>query len=306
MKRILLFLFLLIFTLALKAQDNGESPADIKARMATIRKNTDWNDPEAAKEANAQIEVLSTKLTQAIRKKNAQAKQDAGEASGQGGDQANQDEMNEINQEVGDYNDQLWNQMMKIVREGGEWDMAKPLREEIVQEYKDDEDPTIKSQQWLDSIPYLLINLSMPHVDVVISQMPMFRGIRNLIITADKAVVSADLDQIFRNAKDYPLQRLSIINLKTAVSSLPESIGNFSRLKILELYNNDLAELPSDISRLIQLQMLYVDINPINSLVQVISQLKHLSELGIAKTNISESEIENIKMVLPGCKILEE
>jgi Leucine-rich repeat (LRR) protein len=302
MKQILLFVILLLLAMALKAQDNGESPSDIKARMATIRKNTDWNDPEAAKEANKQIEDLAVKLTQAIRKQNAQAQQE----SGQGQNLENQDESNEIKEEVDSYNDQLWNQMMKIAREGGKWDMAKPLRDEIIQEYKDDEDPSIKNADWFKSMPYLLINMSMPHVDAIIDQMPNFKGIKSLIITCEHKGTAVDLENIIRNAQEYPLTELHIINFGSSVTSLPSGISTFKGLTTLSLFNNEISRMPEFISGLHELDTLWVDLNPLDELFSVVSPLHKLKQLSIAKTPLSDTEIKLIENALPDCEIIKQ
>ncbi len=312
MKHILLFIFLLFFAVALKAQDNGESPADIKARMSAIRKGTDWSDPAAAKEANAKIEELSAKLTLAIRNKNSPQQQptNENENTARGENTAGNDtksdveKKNEMQQKIDDFGNKLWNQMMAIVREGGAWDMAKPLREEIVEEYKDDENPTVKCKECIQSMPFLLINMSMPHAQVIIDQMPVFKGIKTLVITADTKGSNVNLDEILQNAKGYPLEELYIINFGSSVSGLPSSVGDFSGLTVLNVLNNNISGLPASVAKLGNLKTLHTDINPINSLLSIVSSLKNLEQLGVGKTGISETEIGQIHHALPKCKIL--
>jgi Leucine-rich repeat (LRR) protein len=196
--------------------------------------------------------------------------------------------------------------MMKIAREGGKWDMAEPLREEIVQDYKDDEDPTIKNNEWLETMPTLVLNLSWPHIQLLIDQMTMFKGIKTLIITCDRKGTPVDLEKILKNAVDYPLEDLYIINFGSSVSVLPECIGNFSSLTHVGLFNDNINQLPSSFSNLTGIQTLYLDINPVSSIIGEISQMKKLSELGIAQTKISADEISKISKLIPTCKITTE
>jgi len=296
MKKIRILLLFLVLCFSVAAQNTSNDAASIRAQMSAIRKSTNWSDPAAAKAANAKIEALSAKLTQALRKNNQSQQAGIGTPS----DVATK---NEIQQEMDDYSSKLWNQMMKIVREGGQWDMAEPLREEIVEEYKEDENPAIKNPEWFQSMTYLLVNLSLPHVQVIIDQMPLYRGIKTLVITTEKPVANPDLDRILRNAKEYALEELYIINFGPSLKSLPSTVGDFTGLKLLAVYNNGLGSLPASVTRLTDLSSLQIQDNPINTLQPAISSLKNLKELGIELTKLSENEISQIQKTLPECKI---
>ena len=63
MKRI--FFVIVAVSLFLFAKGQGNSPAAIKAQMAKIRQSTNWDNPDAAKKANQQIENLSSQLIKA-------------------------------------------------------------------------------------------------------------------------------------------------------------------------------------------------------------------------------------------------
>jgi len=300
MKKIRILLLFLVLCFSVAAQNTSNDAASIRAQMSAIRKSTNWSDPAAAKEANAKIEALSAKLTQALRK-NSQSQHPAQQAGiGTPSDVATK---NEIQQEMDDYSNKLWNQMMKIVREGGQWDMAEPLREEIVEEYKEDENPAIKNPEWFQSMTYLLVNLSLPHVQVIIDQMPLYRGIKTLVITTEKPVANPDLVRILRNAKEYALEELYIINFGPSLKSLPSTVGDFTGLKLLAVYNNGLGSLPASVTKLDDLSSLQIQDNPINTLQPAISSLKNLKELGIELTKLSENEISQIQKTLPECKI---
>jgi len=302
MKHIILLLIFLLTNMILLAQNTNNEATQIKQQMSAIRKSTNWGDPAAAKEANAKIESLSAKLTQALRQNNSAQQQP------QGNNETPSDAnvKNKIQQEIDDYSNKLMSQMMKIAREGdeGKMDLAEPLREEIKQEYKDDDDPKIKCREWLQSMPYLLINMSEPQVQVIIDQMAVFKGIKTLVVTCNTKGTPVDLEEILRNASGYPLEELYIINFGNSVSSLPSDIGNFSKLNMLSVYNNNLAQLPASISKLTNLNALYADINPIQSIKPVVSSLSGLKNLGVAKTGISEAEINQIRQILPTCVIL--
>jgi len=302
MKHIFLLFVFLLANMTLLAQNTNNEATQIKQQMSAIRKSTNWGDPAAAKEANAKIESLSAKLTQALRQNNSAQQQP------QGNNETPSDAnvKNKIQQEMDDYSNKLMSQMMKIAREGdeGKMDLAEPLREEIKQEYKDDDDPKIKCREWLQSMPYLLINMSEPQVQVIIDQMAVFKGIKTLVVTCNTKGTPVDLEEILRNASGYPLEELYIINFGNSVSSLPSDIGNFSKLNMLSVYNNNLAQLPASISKLTNLNALYADINPIQSIKPVVSSLSGLKNLGVAKTGISEAEINQIRQILPTCVIL--
>jgi hypothetical protein len=301
MKQIqILFLFLVIcFSVA--AQNTTNEAASIRAQMSAIRKNTNWSDPAAAKAANTKIQELSAKLTQALRQGKPQTLPPGSEG-------INPEEAAKIQQENDEYGNKLWNQMMKIVSEGGngKWDLAKPLREEIVEEYKEDENPAIKNPEWLKSMSYLLINLSLPQVQVIIDQMPNFRGIKTLIITTEKPVTNLHLDQIFKNARDYELEELYVINFGKALTNLPAAVGDFPKLQTLAVYNNGIGSLPASISKLSNLASLQIQDNPIKTMQPMVSALKNLKELGVSKTDLSDNELNQIKKMLPECQITKQ
>jgi hypothetical protein len=302
MKRILPLIIFLLINLVLIAQDANNEAAQIKKQMAAIRQSTNWSDPIAAKEANAKLEALGAQLTQALRQNNST------QQAAQGNNETPSDakEKMVMQQKMDEYSNMLSSQMMKIVREGdeGHMDLAEPLREQIVQEYKEDDDPKIKCREWLQSMPYLLINMSKPEIQVVIDQMEMFKGIKTLVVTCDTKGTAVDLEEILRNAAGYPLEELYIINFGSSVSHLPAGIGNFSKLNLLSVFNNNLAELPSSISKLTNLNFLYTDLNPIQTVLPVVSSLSGLKSLGVVKTGIPVAEITQIQQSLPKCIIL--
>lgn len=301
MKRLRVIFLFLVFCISVAAQNTGNDAASIRAQMSAIRKSTNWNDPAAAKAANTKIQELAAKLTSALRQGKPQNLPPGSEG-------IKPEEAAKIQQENDDYSNKLWNQMMKIVQEGGKgkWDLAEPLREEIVEEYKEDENPTIKNNEWLESIPTLVLNLSWPHIKLIIDQMSMFSGIKTLIVTCDTKGTAVSLEQILKNAAEYPLEELYIINFGSSVSVIPEQIGTFSNLTHVGLFNNNISQLPSAMTGMTKLETLYLDLNPLSSISGKIGTMKKLTELGLAKTRISADEISKISKLLPNCKILTE
>lgn len=298
MKKIQIILLLLVICLMVSAQNTGNDAASIRAQMSRIRKTTNWSDPAAAKAANAKIQELAAKLTSSLRQGKPQTLPTGFEG-------INAEETAKIQQENDDYSNKLWNQMMKIVGEGenGRWDLAEPLREEIVQEYKDDESLKVVSPEFLEEMTFLCIDMSMPGIQEVIDQMENYRSIKTLVITGGKNGVPVDLESLISKAAHYPLQHLYIINFRNFVTKIPQAISNFTDLTRLTLYNNKITQLPPGLGTLISLKMLYVDMNPIVAITPAISNLS-LDTLGIAKTQIGEDEINRIKQQLPNCKIL--
>lgn len=269
-----------------------ENAASIRQQMAKIRQSTNWEDPVAAKKANDAIRDLSKKL---MMTGNPGANMPPG---------LSKPEVEEMHQEGVEDKMKLWDQMMTIAREGGAWDLAKPLREEIVQEYKDDESLKVLSPEFLEEMTFLCIDMSMPGIQELIDQMEKYKSIKTLLITGGKHGAKVDLEMLISKASKYPLDQLYIINFRNFVTRIPASISNFQDLTSLTLYNNKITQLPANISSLISLKKLYVDMNPIAILTPAINTLKNLEFIGIAKTQIAEDEIAQIKQHLPNCKIL--
>jgi len=290
------WLFVLLQLLFAGAYAQESDAAAIRKQMSDIRKSTNWEDPEAARMANEKIKALSKQLMSLSNSQNSEGSNAAASSQQQ---MSEEDQQKAVDQKM-----QMWEQIMKIASEGGSWDLAEPLRLEIVEEYKEDENPSIKNSEWLQSISYLLVNLSFPHVQVIIDQMPMYRGVKTLIITTDKPVAIINLSQILKNAKDYPLEELYIINFGPALSSLPQEISNFPMLKLLAVYNNGLSGLPAWTANLSNLSSLQIQNNPIISILPAVISLNNLQELGIALTKISADEISQIQKALPECNII--
>ena len=287
------FLLLLVLLLAVPSFSQDMDATQIKMRMAEIRKTTNWDNPAEAKKANDEIKELSKKLM----------------LSGKNQNPANQSDSLKLEQEKEniDYKLKLFGQINESVKQGENADilLGEPVRDEIAEDYKNDESPTIKNQEYLDEMDLLVIDMSLKTVQRTIDQMEKFKSIKTLIITGSKFGAAVDLQNLLSRAKNYPLENIYIINFKLFVSSIPKQIKQFKNLKLLAVFDNQISSLPSEIGSLFSLETLYIDVNPISSVLSVVGKLKQLKYLGLVKTQISDSEITEIKKLLPNCEVLE-
>lgn len=301
MKRFWVFLFLSIFTCAAFGQ---QDVASIRKEMAKIRQSTNWNDAAAAKKANEQIKELSKKLMSAG---NNQGNTNTGQSQNQSGskDKPNS-ESQKVQQDIAADKMKMWEQIMKSAAGGKGADilLAEPIREEIKEEYKAEESSKTSSPQMLEEMTFLCLDMSSPTVQLIIDQMENYKSIKTLVITGGKFGVPVDLRTLFSKAENYPLKQLYIINFRIFVKDIPKEVGQFSKLNLLALYNNQISKLPPEISTLTSLKKLYVDMNPIEVMTPAVNSLSLLDTLGIAKTKVSETEITKIEQLLPNCNIL--
>jgi hypothetical protein len=294
MNRFLIICLMLFLSCAAYPQAKQKSADELKKEMAQIRQNTDWSNQAESDSAQAKIEALSKQLMM-IRKM--EQPQQAGTTV----DSA------KLQEEV-DYKMKMWHQMMEGVAQGENGDilLGKPVRDEIVEAYKDDESPKIKNPYIFQELTLLCIDMSLPTVQRTIDQMDKFKTIQTLIIIGGEMGAPVDLNDLLTRAENYPLRNLYIVNFKHFVTAIPGNIDTFKDLTLLSLVNNQIKELPPEIGSLSSLNTLFIDINPIATLSPVIEQLRQLETLGIGKTDIPQSEIDQIKKLLPDCKILFE
>jgi hypothetical protein len=296
MKQLFLIMLLVLAFAAIKAQNSGGNASDIRKQMATIRQSTDWDDPVAAKKANEQIRELSKKLMV------------AGKAPADLPNNLSKEEADRAKEDAVDDKMKMIGQIMKSVAggEGADILLGEPVREEIVEDYQKDDDKTIQNSEFLQSMTFLLINMSMPGIDLVIKQMPNFKGIKMLVIISGGKAVSTDFQTILNNAKGYPLESLYITDFGIFLDKIPPQVFKFSNLQKLGIYNNKINSLPPEMESFANLKELYVDVNPITTLSPWIAKLSNLQKLGIGNTKISTTDIAAIKTQLPNCQILEK
>lgn len=311
MKRWLMVMMICVS--ALVTAQSTQSPDQIRQRMAEIRRTTNWDDPAAAKKANEQIRDLAKQLlsgTNMQGRSGAPAGSGAGTGSGSG-NQSGQDssddaeKMAEISQDMAQQKIDIFGQIIKAAGGGKGADilLAEPLREEIVEEYRQDD--AIEPIPWVaGELEVLVIDVSMRGIQAIIDIMPLYKSIRTLVITNTQSPVPVDLTTIVKNAADYPLDELYIVNLGVFVTTLPQEISLFRNLKTLGIFNNSLTSLPGVIEELPGLKKLYADNNPLMSTFPVLNKLKNLEELGLINTEVLESEIAQLENMYPACKVI--
>ncbi len=292
---------------AFVSAQNTQSPDQIRQQMAKIRQTTNWDDPAAAKKANEEIRNLAKMLMSG-------SGQQSGAGSGSGSGSGNQsgqntsndsEELAEISQDMAQQKMDIFSQIWKAAAggEGADILLAEPLREEIVNEYKEEDSP--------QSIPFvaeelevLVIDVSMKGIQAIIDNMPLYKSIKTLVITNSTSPVPADLSSILKNAADYPLKELYIVNLGVYVTTLPKEITQFRNLVTLGIFSNWISTLPDNIASLSKLKKLYADNNPLTTTFPVMNGLPQLEELGLINTKVPESEISRIQEMYPSCKVI--
>ncbi|HCY76768.1 MAG TPA: hypothetical protein DHV28_12680 [Ignavibacteriales bacterium] len=291
MKQFISIFFIIMLCTALFAQKDL-TPEQIKNKMTQIRENTDWSDPVASKKANEEIKTLSKQLMMSRVSNNPVNQIDSVHA------QIQKENIESISGQ--------WNQIMEASRYGKDADilLGKPIREKIVEDYKEDESPKNITPEFFKEMSVLVIDMSIPTVQRTIDVMQNFKGIETLIIIAGNKSAAVNLTDILKRALHYPLKELYVINFGQFVTSIPKEINQFKNLSTLAVFNNNINQLPEMKSFASKLDSLFIDMNPINSLFPAISSMKNLKKLGIAKTSISDAEIKEIEKLLPDCEVI--
>lgn len=290
------FLSLLILLCALSCYTTAQQDAaSIKQQMSAIRKSTNWEDPVAAKKANEQIKELSKKLMMT--------------GNPQGNQPPNQSkaEVEQAKKDATDEKMKTWSQIMKSASGGESADvlLGEPVREEIKEDYRNDESDGINPAILSESTT-LILDFSLPVTQFLVSQMELFRSIKTLVIIGVESIVPVDLNNILEKAIKYPLYELYIVGFEANLKKIPENIVLFPKLTILGLYGNKISVLPATLLKLTNLKVLQLDYNPILTIQPLKELVKNLEELSIKKTEIPQSEVADIKQMFPNCKIQAE
>jgi len=301
-----LLMVLMLCLSALVSAQNTQSSDQIRQRMAKIRQTTNWDDPAAAQKANEEIRNLAKQLMSGG---NQQFGSGTGSASGsakQSGQNTSNDgeQLAEINQNMAQQKMDILSQIWKAAAsgEGADILLAEPLREVIVNEYKE-EDNRQPIGFVAEELEVLVIDVSMRGIQVVIDIMPLYKSVKTLVITNSQSPVPVDLTEILKNAADYPLDELYIVNLGIYVTKLPQEVSQFRNLKTLGIFNNSLTSLPEAMKNLSGLKRLYADNNPLRTTFPALNALRNLEELGLLNTEVPDSEITMIENMYPACKV---
>jgi hypothetical protein len=278
------------------APDPSTDPAAIQAEIRKIRKRTDWSNEQAVTKSNDQIKNLLRQLEKGRLQQEAAKGMERGEAPP---DQEDQPVVNRAS---------VREQVQKTAAEGrgAALNLTGELRKKIVEEYKEERKPEISNPAFFAEMTTLVINIETPQGQATIKQLDKFISVRRLIISGGKSGGPINLEDVFRMAAKLPLEELHIINFRAFVVAIPESLAAFKALSKLALYNNAIQNLPASISSLTALKALYVDVNPLSSVLPVVEKLPELKTLGLAKTKVSGAEISSIRKSLPQCKVITE
>lgn len=179
------------------------------------------------------------------------------------------------------------------------------LKGNMLRELQEENDTLSTSFEFMQTAPLLIINLDKPDSRYYNSegfQLPS--NLETLIIKGNGSGLQLDLNALFGKLNPETLTELYITNDKSGISDLPDAIGELKNLKKLGLFGNHISQLPASIGNLSELELLYIDMNPILKLPESIGKLKNLKTLGIAKTEIGETEKQRIQKMLPNCNIL--
>lgn len=284
---------------------NQQQITALRQQMAKIRQTTNWNNAAEAKKANEQIKALMKKLMEL----NSAASAGTGSSS-EGGEPENKDaqKINELQMAMAQQRADVYNQIWEAGSAGKSAPvlLAQPIREEIIREFKEDESQQAANAEYLQEKKILVLDLSMPGVDLVIGQMEHYQSIQTLVITGGKNGAVVDLNDILAKAAGYPLRELLIINFKLFVRAIPDKLSAFDQLEVLALYNNHLEQLPESINSLTHLSKLYLDMNPLQSLNPLFRNSVHPDTIGLAKTSIPVAEQNRYKQLNPQCQLLTE
>lgn len=266
-------------------------PGAIRKELRALRKRTADNDPRVS----ARIDQLLKQLQKL------QGQRDAAESRARGEERPDDEGDDAVMTR-----EKSWEQTEKIVAKGkgAHIDLAEPVRKQIAEEYEEDRDKSIKNPAFYTELTLLIIDLSRKEAPTLIDLLDKFTSIRTLILTGGEHGAPVDLPFILNKAKKLPLTELYIFNFGGYLSSVPESVGVFTGLTRLSLFNNSITRLPAAVGNMKQLTVLHVDINPITTLLPTIGGLTGLTELGVGKTKISAAELGQLAMLLPSCRIV--
>ena len=290
MKQFVFLLFLMFLAALVFAQKTNMNAEQIRQEIARIRHATNYNDPVKAKEANEKIRELSKQMM----------------VLDQTPDQKSSVPEKAKSEDEADIRTQLLDDMTRIVAEGdhSQMDLALGLRNEIVEDYKEDESPKNIPPEFLQEMTLLVIDMSLSTIQRTIDLMQNYKSISTLVITGGKNGATVNLPDLLTRAAKFPLKNLYIINFRQFVTTIPEQVNQFKNLSTLAVFNNRINQLPNMSGFSSQLDSLFVDANPVATLFPVVSSMSKLKTLGIEKTSVSPEEISKIGALLPKCKIL--
>jgi leucine-rich repeat protein SHOC2 len=101
----------------------------------------------------------------------------------------------------------------------------------------------------------------------------------------------------------YDTEELDLSNNNLS-GALQAEIRNLTRLKVLDLSNNDFTGLPAEIGQLKNLEVLDISNNQITGLPHELGNLQKLKLLDLSGNNYSKQDLEKIKETLPSSAVI--
>jgi len=99
--------------------------------------------------------------------------------------------------------------------------------------------------------------------------------------------------------REYSIDTEEIILVRQNLKQIPKEIGKLQQLQILELFENQLTEIPKEIGNLQQLQKLYLHRNQLTEIPKEIGNLQQLQKLDLHYNQLTEipKEIGNLQQL---------
>jgi hypothetical protein len=144
--------------------------------------------------------------------------------------------------------------------------------------------------QWVTDLPPEIWQLTK------LKQLSLSGGIRSDISQGKLMGISGDIDS---------LSDLKLLNLhNNSLKEIPHNIGALINLEELDLSSNYLESLPEEVWTLNKLKVLNLNYNDFTELPEEISQLNELEELDLLGNQISLEDFNHYRQLLPNTKII--
>lgn len=155
-----------------------------------------------------------------------------------------------------------------------------------------------------DEIAYLnkLVVLRVGNTDDTLritNKMKWMRSISD--VSFEHVILDSCPKQLFRIPT---LKVLCLSNTKT--QALPQNFDALGNLEVLIVENNFLTAVPRGIYKCKKLVYLSLKNNKLTKIPDTICHLQNLTQLDLRGNTISKADIEEIKALLPGCKVLSD
>jgi Leucine-rich repeat (LRR) protein len=158
----------------------------------------------------------------------------------------------------------------------------------------------------IDSIPdqvAALNNLKVLHIGNIDDTLRLSNQLKRMMTLEEIAFESVVLDSCPKQIFRVPLVKyISLSNAR--VQALPVMLDKTPELEVLILDYNQIREIPRSIYKCKKLIHLSLKNNRLTKIPDTICQLTKLTQIDLRGNRIPKDDIEELKALLPGCKIL--